>query len=92
MGVAVTVGTRMLRSFMRRDLSSTITREDIIMEKGVVTVSIAPGQVGKVRISVGGVYVDRFAKTSGETTLPVGDAVRVVDTDDEYVYVESEQE
>ena len=92
MGVVVAIGTRMLRSFMRRDLSSTITHEDLIMEKGVVTVSIATGQIGKVRVLVGGTYVDRFAKSSESDSLPVGAVVRVVDSDDEYVYVESEQE
>ncbi len=90
-GVLVAVGTRAVRSFMRRDLSSTVTKDDLIMEKGVVTVSIGAGAVGRVRISLGGVYVDRFAKSNEpDRSIAVGTTVRVVNSDDEYVYVESE--
>lgn len=90
-GVVVAVGTRALRSFMRRDLSSTVQTEELLMERGTVTVSIAPGQVGKIRVQIAGVYVDRYAKSRESELLPPGSEVRIVDVDDEYVYVESER-
>ena len=89
-GAFVAIGTRMLRSFMKKELSSTITKTDLLMEKGEVTVSITEGGTGKVRVILGGVYVDRYAKASDRSSIPVGSPVRVVDADDEYVYVESE--
>ena len=90
-GLVVMVGTRLLRSFMRKDLSSDIKEEDLIMEKGTVTVSIGKGQLGKVRTSIGGVYVERFARArNGESVFSVGTAVRIVDVADDCVYVEVE--
>lgn len=93
MGAFVAIGSRALRSLMRKDLSSTITKTDLIMEKGVVTVTIGPGAVGKVRISAGGVYVDRFAKSEDtKLSFPTGTVIRVVNVDDEYVYIEKESD
>ena len=90
-GIFVAIGTRMLRSFMKKELSSTITKTDLLMEKGEVTVSISEGGTGRVRVTIGGVYVDRYAKASDRSSsIPIGSPVRVVDADDEYVYVESE--
>ena len=90
-GLIVAAGTRALRYFMRKDLTSTITRADLMMERGVVTVSIAKGQAGRVRIAFGKLHIDRFARSSDEKeSMPVGTAIRVVDVDEEYVYVESE--
>lgn len=90
-GFIVAAGTRALRYFMRKDLTSTITRADLMMERGVVTVSIAEGQAGRVRIAFGKLHIDRFARSSDEKeSMPVGTAIRVVDVDGEYVYVESE--
>jgi membrane protein implicated in regulation of membrane protease activity len=90
-GALVAIGTRALRSFMKKELSSTITKTDLLMEKGEVTVSITEGGTGRVRVTFGGVYVDRYAKSTDRSiSIPVGSPVRVVDADDEYVYVESE--
>ena len=90
-GLVVMVGTRMLRSFMRRDLSSDIKNEDLLMERGVVTVTIGKGQLGKVKATVGGAYAERFARAKDENSvIPVGSAIRIVDVADDCVYVEEE--
>ena len=90
-GLGVMVGTRLLRSFMRRDLSSDIRKEDLIMESGVVTVSIGKGKMGKVRISIGGMQTERFARAKGDdSNIAVGTRVSVTDATDDCVYVEEE--
>ena len=90
-GLLVMVGTRGLRRLIRRDLSSDVVSTDLIMERGTVTVSIGRGQMGRVRISVGGVYKEWYARAKDpEEDLRVGTPVRVVDTGEECVFVERE--
>ena len=91
MGAVVMLGTRFVRSLMRRELSSDISAEDMLMERGVVTVSIGRGQMGRVRLKVGGTYVERFARSRdpGEA-LGVGTAIRVTDVAKDCVTVEAD--
>ena len=90
-GAVVMVGTRMLRSFMKKDLSSDVKEAELIMEKGVVTVSIKNAQMGKVRIIVGGAALERYARAKDkDADLPVGTQIRVVDVSDECVLVEKD--
>ena len=90
-GVAALFGTRALRRFMRRELNSQIASSELLMERGVVTVSIGAGELGRVRIKLGDVYVERFARAAAkETAIHTGTSVRVTDVSDECVYVEEE--
>ncbi len=92
-GVAVMIGTRLLRKVLRQEIDSQFRGEDFIMERGKVLVSIGRGQIGKVRINVGGTYADRYAKAkNSEEDIPAGASVRVVDVTDEYIYIEREDE
>lgn len=92
-GVAVMIGTRLLRKALRQEIDSQFKGEDFIMERGRVIVSIGRGQIGKVRINVGGTYADRYAKAkNNKEDIPAGASVRVVDVTDEYIYVEKEDE
>ena len=90
-GIGVMVSARILRRLFRKDLSSDIKPTDLLMETGTVTVSIGAGAMGKARVIVGGVYVDRFARAHdpGEE-IGVGARIRVVDVTDECVFVEEE--
>jgi membrane protein implicated in regulation of membrane protease activity len=88
LGAVVMVGTRMLRRALSREISSDIHGSDLLLEKGVVTVTIGRGQMGKVRVTVGGTYVDWYARAKADRELPVGARVRVVDATDECVFVE----
>ena len=89
-GVAL-IGTRVLRRFMRRDLNSEISTSELLMERGVITVSIAPGELGKVRAKLGDLYVERFARaTAAEASIRVGSTVRITEVTDDCVYVEEE--
>lgn len=90
-GIGVMVSARILRRLFRKDLSSEIKPTDLLMETGTVTVSIGAGAMGKARVVVGGVYVDRFARTNDpEKAIAVGARIRVVDVTDECVFVEEE--
>ena len=90
-GVVVMVSARVVRKLLRKDLTSEIRKEDLLMEKGTVIVSIGKGQMGKVRVSIGGVYTDRFAKASDpETTISTGTEIRVIEATEEFVLVEPE--
>lgn len=90
-GAAALVGTRALRRFMRRELNSEISTDELLFERGVVTVSIAAGEMGKVRVKLGEVYVERYARAaSPEATIRVGTPIRVTEVGDDCVYVEVE--
>jgi len=92
-GGAALIGTRVLRRFMRRELNSEISTGELLMERGVVTVSIGSGELGKVRVRLGDLYVERYARaaTSG-TEIRVGTRVRITDVSDDCVYVDVEAE
>lgn len=91
-GALVMLGARGLRRLLRSELSSSVKESDLLMERGEVTVTIGPGQLGRVRIKLGGAYIDRYARAQNATSpLAPGTAVRVVDVSDECVYVEQEQ-
>lgn len=88
-GFIVLAGARFFRRLMKKDLDSSVQEQDLIMETGIVTVSIHPGQLGKVRINVSGVYADRYAKgTDNSLYIKAGTRIQVVDLDDSCVYVE----
>ena len=90
-GFAIMILARGLRKLFRKDLSSDVHMTDLLMEKGHVTVSIGKGLMGKARITIGGVYVERFARAKDdETEIRVGTPIRVIDANDECVFVEEE--
>jgi membrane protein implicated in regulation of membrane protease activity len=80
-----------IKGLLGKSTDSQISAEDMIMEQAVVTVSISPGQIGKVRLLVQGRYEERYAKLKGSSNkLITGTEVRVVDFDEEFLYVEKE--
>lgn len=91
-GIVVLGGARILRRILRSELSSEIRESDLLMEKGEVTVTVAPKQLGRVRVNLGGAYVDRYARSHSEETLSPGTPIRVVDIGEDCVYVEQEKE
>ncbi len=92
-GVLTVVGTRALRRLMRRELNSEVQTSELLLERGVVTVSIGRAQMGKVRVRLGDIYVERFARSvDPERSIGVGTAVRVTDVSDECIFVGPEDE
>ena len=87
-GIAL-MGTRALRRFMRHELNSEIKSSELLLERGDVIVSIGAGELGRVRIRLGDLYVERFARAADQAlSIRVGTHVRVTDVNDECVYVE----
>jgi membrane protein implicated in regulation of membrane protease activity len=62
------------------------------MEKGTVTVSVQPNQLGRVRIRLGGALVDRYARSKLDKPISPGTEIRVIDIGDDCVFVEPEEE
>jgi len=90
-GIVTCVGGRLLRRIQRSELDSQLKEEDLIMEQGVVSVSIKNGQLGKVRIRLEGTYAERFARAKNpQENFPVGSQIRIVDVAEDCVYVEKD--
>jgi hypothetical protein len=87
-GAIVMAGTRLLRRFASREVSSDIPSGDLLLTEGEVTVSIGRSAMGRVRLAVEGRYVDCFARSRADGVLGVGTRVRVVESTDECVVVE----
>ena len=88
-GLIALFGARAIRRIMKKDLNSEIRSEDALMETGIVTVGIGENEIGKVRLTIGGSYVERFAKCADKDRAIAKDTkVRVIDADEEYIYVE----
>ncbi len=88
LGAIVMLGTRALRSLAAREVSSDIASGELLMEPGVVTVTIGKDAMGKVRLTVEGRYVDYYARTRGGEELAVGTRIRVVEATEDCVYVD----
>ena len=92
-GLVVMIGARLVRRVLRQELDSQLKGQDFIMEKGTVIVTIGAGQMGKVRVQVGGTNADRFARAKDPAvSIAVGTVVRVVDVADDCIFVEIEEE
>lgn len=90
-GLVTCIGGRLLRRIQRSELDSQLKEEDLIMEQGVVSVSIKNGQLGKVRIRLEGTYAERFARAKNpQENFPVGSQIRIVDVAEDCVYVEND--
>lgn len=91
-GVVVLVGARLLRRVLRSELNSEIQDTDLVTERGEVIVTINPSQLGRVRINIGGTYVDRYARSKSDKAIGLGTSVRVVDVAEDCVIIESEED
>ncbi len=90
-GVLFAAGGVAVRKLQRNVLDSQIQEAELYMEPATVIVPIEPGRLGKVRIDIAGVNVDRFAVASDtKASYPVGARVRIVEVDEDRVTVSSD--
>jgi hypothetical protein len=77
-----------LRHFQGTVLNSQVREEELLMERAEVIVPIARGQMGKVRVTIAGRWVERYARAQGAgESFPVGASVRIVSMTEECVIV-----
>ncbi len=89
-GVFIAALARGLRSFIRKDLDSSIRPEEYIMDEAVVTVTVAPGAMGKVAVRRYGRESELYVRAKDPGSgFPKGAAVRIVDYDDDCYWVEA---
>lgn len=90
-GLATALITRLLMHLFKKDVDSSVKEDELLLERGQVIVTIGRGELGKVRIHMGDIYADRFARAkSKEETIPVGAAIRVCDIEEDCLIVERE--
>lgn len=81
----------MARSFFRfqqREFDSTVTDNDLVGRPAQVTISIHPGEIGKVRIQLEQLVRDRYARgESPEVSFKKGEKVEIARVTDNCVYV-----
>jgi membrane protein implicated in regulation of membrane protease activity len=84
-------GGFLVRKLQTRELDSTVHDEELVLEEGTVIVPIEPGKIGKVRIELGGSFVERFARARRpEATFKINDRVQIVEATDEFLIVEDQ--
>jgi len=92
-GAAIAILARSLRRFLRRDLDSSFKPEDFILEEAQVTVSVAPGLMGKAEVRKYGAASEIYIRaTAGDLAFPRGSRVRIIDYRDDCYLVEAADE
>jgi hypothetical protein len=92
-GMAITVFVRLLRRFIRRDLDSSFSAEDFILEDAEVTVPVAPGLMGRAIVRRFGAQAEVYIKaTTEDRAFARGDRVRIIDFQDDCYLVEGADE
>lgn len=80
---------RLVRGLSRRELDSTVREEELIMDEAVITVSVAPGQLGKAEVRKYGANTELYVKASApDLAIAKGARVRILDINEEYCTVE----
>lgn len=88
-GVFIAVLAKSLRVLARRDLDSSIKPEEFLMEKAVVSVTIAPGSMGKVIARRYGTETELYARCrDAGLRIAKGSEVRIIDADSGCYWVE----
>ncbi|PON18648.1 hypothetical protein C2W62_06830 [Candidatus Entotheonella serta] len=91
-GIAAAFVARMLFRFQHQKLDSTVSQHELLAERAVVSVPIPRGQMGKVRLRMGPVFVERFAiAVDPNDTFEREEMVQIVEVQDDCVKVEKYQ-
>lgn len=92
-GVAIALLARALRKFVRRDLDSSFSAEDFLLEEAEITVPVAPGLLGKAIVAKFGAQAEVYVKaTTPDHAFARGDRVRIIDFQDDCYLVEAADE
>jgi hypothetical protein len=84
---------RFLRRFLRRDLGSSFSPEEFLLEEAAVVVPIGPGMMGKVEVRKYGAAAEVYAKAEDPAqAFARGSRVRLIDYRDGSYLVEPADE
>jgi len=92
-GAAIALVARLLRGSLRRDLDSSFSPEDFILEEATVVVPIAPGLMGKAEVRKYGAASSIYARAEDPAqAFERGAKVRIIDYRDGSYLVEPADE
>lgn len=90
-GAVAFVLARAFFRFQRHDTDSSLSIEDLLLQRGIVTVPLTDTKMGKVRIQVGMNVTEQYALAAQPgMAFHRGDAVRVANVTEECLHVEDE--
>jgi hypothetical protein len=88
-GVAAGFLARLFFRFQQEDVDSSVQENELLLEQGRVIVPISNRDMGKVRIKMGQIIVERYALAENEwESFRTDDLVEIVRVTDECVYVQ----
>jgi hypothetical protein len=91
-GIVAALVARTLFRFQHQELDSTVSPHELLAERAVVTVPIPKGQMGKVRLRMGPVVVERFAiAVDPDDAFEREEVVQIIEVHDDCVRVEKYQ-
>ena len=89
-GLVIAVLVRMLKSFLTRDISTSFSASDFLMEEAEITIPIEAGKMGKALVRKFGSNSEVFVRArEAEMAFAAGDLVRIVDIRDDCYLVEA---
>ncbi len=87
-GVAAGILARLFFRFQQDDVDSSVREGDLLLEQGRVIVPISSRDMGKVRVKMGQIIVERYALAEDEwESLQTDEVVEIVRVTDDCVYV-----
>lgn len=88
-GLFIAVLSKAIRSLVRRDLDSSISPSEYIMDEARVTVTVRPGAMGKAAVRAYGAERELFVRAKDpKASFEKGATVRIVDYDDDCYWIE----
>ncbi len=91
-GLVAALVARALFRMQHQELDSTVAQHELLAERAVVSVPILKGQMGKVRLRMGPVMVERFAvAVDPHDAFERDEMVQIIEVRDDCVKVEKYQ-
>jgi membrane protein implicated in regulation of membrane protease activity len=87
-GLITAIGAYSFFRFQRNEFDSSVQESELVGRPAEVTISILPGEIGRVRIQLEQLVRDRYARAeSSDARFNKGERVVIARIDEECVYV-----
>jgi hypothetical protein len=88
LGAGIALMAHLLRKLLRRDLDSSLKPGELLMEKAVITIPLAPGLAGKAVVRQFGKETEIYVRSQDpHVHFAKGEEVQIVDFDESWYYV-----